>query len=156
LNAQNLVEKVSYLSSVDVIGDYPVEITYSDYGDFAGGGKFPRHIVQTEGGHPTLDITISSVQPHAAVAIEAPANVQPAQPPALRVEVTKFADGVFFFWTPNARNWAVDFGDHIVVVEGQGSDARSLAVIEEIKKAIPNKPIRYVVNTHAHYDHAGG
>jgi glyoxylase-like metal-dependent hydrolase (beta-lactamase superfamily II) len=90
------------------------------------------------------------------VTIEAPANVQSATAPPLRVEVSKFADGVFFFWTPNARNWAVDFGDHIVVVEGQGSDARSLAVIEEIKKAIPNKPIRTVINTHAHYDHAGG
>ena len=26
----------------------------------------------------------------------------------------------------------------------------------EIAKVIPNKPIRYVINTHAHYDHAGG
>ncbi len=156
LNAQNLVEKVSYLSTNDVIGDYPVEITYSEYGDFAG-VKFPRRIVQTEDGQPTLDITVNNVQPNAAAAIEAPANVQQAPPPPpLRVEVQKFADGVFFFVTPNARNWAVDFGDHIVVVEGQGSDARSLAVIEEIKKAIPNKPIRYVINTHAHYDHAGG
>ena len=43
-----------------------------------------------------------------------------------------------------------------MVVEGQGSEARSLAVIEEIKKAIPNKPIRTLINTHAHYDHAGG
>jgi len=157
LNAQNLVEKVSYLSSNDVIGDYPVEIAYSDYADF-GNIKFPRHIVQTEDSQPTLDITVNSVQPNAAVAIEAPANVQsaPMTPPPLRVEVSKFADGVFFFWTPNARNWAVDFGDHIVVVEGQGSEARSLATIEEIKKAIPNKAIRYVINTHAHYDHAGG
>jgi len=155
LNAQNLVEKVSYLSTNDVVGDYPLEITYSDYDDF-GGVKFPRHIVQTEDGHPTLDINVNNVQPNAAVAIEAPANVQSAQPAAQRIGVNKFADGVFFFETPNARNWAVDFGDHIVVVEGQGSDARSLAVIEEIKKAIPNKPIRYVINTHAHYDHAGG
>jgi len=156
LNAQNLVEKVSYLSTNDVIGDYPIEIAYTDYGDFAG-VKFPRRIVQTEDGQPTLDITVNNVQPNAAGAIEALANVQQAPPPPpLRVEVQKFADGVFFFWTPNARNWAVDFGDHIVVVEGQGSDARSLAVIEEIKKAIPNKPIRYVINTHAHYDHAGG
>ena len=156
LNAQNLVEKVSYLSTNDVIGDYPVEIAYTDYADFAG-VKFPRHIVQTEDGQPTLDINVNNVQPNAAVAIEAPANVQSAPPPPpLRVAVEKFADGIFFFVTPNARNWAVDFGDHIVVVEGQGSEARSLAAIEEIKKAIPNKPIRYVINTHAHYDHAGG
>src|SRR5207237_1674591 len=93
LNAQNLVEKVSYLSTNDVIGDYPIEIAYTDYGDF-GGVKFPRHIVQTEDGQPTLDIMVSSVQPNAAVAIDAPANVQSAPPPPLRVEVQKFADGV--------------------------------------------------------------
>jgi glyoxylase-like metal-dependent hydrolase (beta-lactamase superfamily II) len=155
LNAQNLVEKVSYLSTNDVVGDYPVEIAYSDYADF-GGVKFPRHIVQTEDGHPTLDITVSAVKPNVAVTIAAPANVQQAPTPQLRVGVEKLADGVWYFSTPNARNWAVEFADHVVVVEGIGSDARSLAVIEEIKKAIPNKPIRYVINTHAHYDHAGG
>jgi glyoxylase-like metal-dependent hydrolase (beta-lactamase superfamily II) len=155
LNAQNLVEKVSYLSTNEVVGDYPIEITYSDYADF-GGVKFPRHIVQTEDGHPTLDIIVTDVKPNAAVTIAAPANVQQATAPPLRVGVEKLADGVWYLSTPNARNWAVEFNDHIVVVEGIGSEARSLAAIEEIKKAIPNKPIRYVINTHAHYDHAGG
>jgi glyoxylase-like metal-dependent hydrolase (beta-lactamase superfamily II) len=155
LNAQNLVEKVSYLSTNEVVGDYPIEIAYSDYADFSG-VKFPRRIVQTEDGHPTLDITVSDVKPNAAVTIAAPANVQQAAVPPLRVGVEKLADGVWYLSTPNARNWAVEFNDHIVVVEGIGSEARSLAAIEEIKKAIPNKPIRFVINTHAHYDHAGG
>ena len=155
LNVQNLVEKVSYLSTNDVVGDYPIEIAYTDYADF-GGVKFPRHIVQTDDGHPTLDITVSDVKPNAPVALDVPANVQQAAAPQLRVTVDKLADGVWYFGTPNARNWAVEFGDHIVVVEGIGSEARSLAVIDEIKKVIPNKPIRYVINTHAHYDHAGG
>jgi glyoxylase-like metal-dependent hydrolase (beta-lactamase superfamily II) len=155
LNAQNLVEKVSYLSTNEVIGDYPIEIAYTDYADF-GGVKFPKHIMQIEDGHPTLDITVSEVKPNAAVSVDVPANVQTATPPALRVSVDKLADGVWYFGTPNARNWAVEFGDHVVVVEGMGSEARSLAVNEEIKKLVPNKPIRYVINTHAHYDHAGG
>jgi glyoxylase-like metal-dependent hydrolase (beta-lactamase superfamily II) len=155
LNAKNLVEKVSFLSTNEVVGDYPVEIAYSDYADF-GGVKFPRHIVQMEDGHPTLDITVSDVKPNSAMAIAVPANVQEAAAPPLRVGVEKLADGVWYFSTPNARNWAVEFNDHIVVVEGIGSEARSLAAVEEIKKAIPNKPIRYVINTHAHYDHAGG
>src|SRR5262252_4755483 len=30
------------------------------------------------------------------------------------------------------------------------------AIIEEVKKTIPNKPIKYVVNTHSHSDHSGG
>ena len=68
----------------------------------------------------------------------------------------KLADGVWYLSTPNAQSWAVEFNDHVVVVEGIASEERSLAVMDEIAKLIPNKPIRYVINTHAHYDHAGG
>ncbi len=155
LNAQNLVERVSYLSTDEVVGDYPVEISYTDYAEF-GGVKFPRHIVQTEDGWPTLDITISEVKPNTPVSLGVPANVREAAPTPLRVTVDKLADGVWYFATPNAHNWAVEFKDYVVVVEGIGSEARSLAVMDEIAKVIPNKPIRYVINTHAHYDHAGG
>jgi glyoxylase-like metal-dependent hydrolase (beta-lactamase superfamily II) len=157
LNAQNLVEKVSYLSTNEVVGDYPVEIAYSDYADFAG-IKFPRHIVQTEDGHPTLDIAVSEAKPGAPVALDVPANVrEAAAPPAApKIDVEKLADGVWYLTTPNARSWAVEFRDHVVVVEGIGSEARSLAVMAEIAKLLPAKPIRYVINTHAHYDHAGG
>ena len=93
LNAQNLVEKVSYLSTNEVVGDYPVEIAYTDYADF-GGVKFPRHIVQTEDGFPTFDITVSDVKPNAAVTMDVPANVPSATAPPLRVAVNKIADGV--------------------------------------------------------------
>jgi len=155
LNAQNLVEKVNYLSTNEVVGDYSVEIAYTDYADF-GGVKFPRHIVQNEDGFPTLDIVVNQVKPNAAVTIDVPANIQQATPAPLRVSVDKLADGVWYFGTPNARNWAVEFKDYVVVVEGIGSEARSLAVMDEIAKVIPNKPIRYVINTHAHYDHSGG
>jgi glyoxylase-like metal-dependent hydrolase (beta-lactamase superfamily II) len=44
----------------------------------------------------------------------------------------------------------------LLVIEGPQNDARATAVIAEIKRALPNKPIRYVVNTHHHFDHAGG
>ena len=46
--------------------------------------------------------------------------------------------------------------DHVVVLEGGQSEARGLAVIAETRRVIPNKPIRYLVNTHAHFDHASG
>ena len=50
----------------------------------------------------------------------------------------------------------VDFNDHIFVMETPGSDRVSLQAIEQIKKTIPNKPIKYVAVTHHHDDHAGG
>jgi len=157
LDDQNLVEKVNFLNTNEVIGDYPVEITYSDYADY-GGVKFPTHIVQTEDGHPTLGVAIREVKPNAAVALEAPENVQQAPPPPAVPAVTmdKLADGVWYVNAAGARSWAVEFKDYVVAVEGITGEARSLAVNEAIAKAIPNKPIKYVVNTHAHYDHAGG
>ena len=54
-----------------VLGDMPVEITYSDYEDF-GGIKFPTHIVQKQGGQTTLDLTVTNAQanvPNAALQV---------------------------------------------------------------------------------------
>jgi len=42
------------------------------------------------------------------------------------------------------------------VVEAPLDERRNLAVIEEIVKLVPGKPIRFLVNTHQHFDHIGG
>jgi glyoxylase-like metal-dependent hydrolase (beta-lactamase superfamily II) len=47
-------------------------------------------------------------------------------------------------------------GDHILVVESGQSDARGQAVMTAAKQAIPNKPVRFVVNSHPHSDHSSG
>ncbi len=60
INAQNQVERVQTWIDNPVLGDTLVETTFSDYRDF-GGISFPGHIVRTQGGHPVLDLTISSV-----------------------------------------------------------------------------------------------
>lgn len=46
--------------------------------------------------------------------------------------------------------------DYVIVVEGPLDDQRALAVIGEVRTLVPTKPIRYVVNSHPHFDHAGG
>ena len=68
----------------------------------------------------------------------------------------KLADGVFRI--RGAYNaLAVEFADHIVLFEpGPQNEARAQAIIAETKKVIPNKPIRYGVISHHHFDHTSG
>lgn len=70
--------------------------------------------------------------------------------------VTKHADKIYTTSAGGYNVLFVDFNDHIFVMETPGNDRVSLQAIEQIKKTIPNKPIKYVAVTHHHDDHAGG
>ena len=76
----------------------------------------------------------------------------------MTVTSEKLGDGVYRL-TTGAGSYdsiIVDFRDHIMMLEAGQNEARALAYIAEAKQLIPNKPIRYVMNTHAHSDHTGG
>ncbi|WP_221885685.1 MBL fold metallo-hydrolase [Variovorax sp. MHTC-1] len=51
---------------------------------------------------------------------------------------------------------AIEQREHLVLVEAPLDEARTQAVIEQAKALAPGKPIRFVVNSHAHFDHSGG
>jgi glyoxylase-like metal-dependent hydrolase (beta-lactamase superfamily II) len=152
VNDKNLVEKVDSWNTNPVLGDILTETTYADYKDF-GGVHFPTKITQKQGGGPTLDITVSEVKPNAPVDIQVPDNVRQA---SVKVETDKVADGVWYITGGTHHSVLVEMSDHLVVIEGPQDDARATAVIAEVKKTVPNKPIKYVVNSHHHFDHAGG
>ncbi len=155
INAQNQVERVQTAIDNAVLGDTTVETVFSDYRDF-GGVMFPGRISRTQGGHPVLDLTVSGVKANPAVDIAVPENVRNFKPAPVQVTVETLAPGVFYMVGGSHHSLAIDQRDHIVVVEGPQSEERSVAVIAKVKETIPNKPIKYLINTHVHFDHSGG
>ena len=114
-----------------------------------GGGAAPAPAGQ--GGRGPAGAAAPAVPPAGG----APQAAGGGQPPAGPPPVDKLGDGAFRIGG-NYTSLAIDMGDHVLVVESGQSDARGLAVMAAAKQAIPNKPIRFVVNSHPHFDHASG
>lgn len=156
VNGQNLLEKVETWMPDPLLGDMLVENTFSDYRDVAG-VRFPGRLVQTQGGVPVLDMTVADVQPNVPAPLDVPEAARRPVPPVGQVEVVKVADGVWLLVAPVGPNsLAVEFTDHVAIVEAPFSEERSLAVIAQVKQLVPAKPIRYLINTHHHFDHSSG
>ncbi|MGE3843187.1 MAG: MBL fold metallo-hydrolase [Vicinamibacterales bacterium] len=159
LSAQNLVERVETTIDIDYTGDTPIDGLYSEYRDF-GGVKFPMRITQREGGFPVLDLTVASVDPNNADAQRVGAEARPApaqQSAAERLpEPEKVAEGVWILTPGIEGSILVEFKDFVVILEAPVGEAYSTAALARAAKMFPAKPIRYVVNTHHHADHAAG
>lgn len=162
INDQNLVEHVQTWIPNPVLGDMLYEFRYTQYKDF-GTVKFPVDIHVHQGdqrldeGHNSMQITVKNVLPNPTVAaMTVPDNVRQATVQPTRVESQKLAEGVWYVGGAGANSVAVEFRDFAVVVEAPTSEERSIAVINEVHRLIPKKPIRYLVNTHHHFDHSGG
>jgi glyoxylase-like metal-dependent hydrolase (beta-lactamase superfamily II) len=156
LNDQNLVEMITTRFDNPVLGDNAFEAVFRDYKDF-GGVKFPARILQRNGGYTVLDVTITDVKQNISAAFDVPSSIRQTTAPQASQTIVpqRLAEGVWDL-PGGARTIAVEFRDYIAVVEAPESETRSIAAIDAIKKAIPNKPIRYVINTHSHFDHLGG
>ena len=172
LNGQNEVVRIQTFVPNPFLGDMVEEKTYGGYEDFRG-VRFPTgfhnhtnwdHELRPQGffgvrdgGHNSFSITVSDVQPNACgAAVTVPAAVRNATVPPEQVLSAEIADGVYYLTGGSHHSVAVEFADFVTVVEGPRNEARSLAVIAEVHRLIPNKPLKYVVNTHHHFDHSGG
>ena len=152
INNQNLVARVESRLSHPVMGDTEVVTEYSDYKDY-NGIKFPDRIEQSQGGAMVLDLHVNEVQVNAPSGIAVPELVRVAQEKAV---AEKAAEGVWFIGGGSHNSVAIEMKDHIMLVESPLYDARASAVLAEARRVIPGKPVRYVVNSHHHFDHAGG
>jgi glyoxylase-like metal-dependent hydrolase (beta-lactamase superfamily II) len=155
VDAQNLIERIDAVAPNAVLGDVPVEIRYSEYKDFAG-VKFPTRIRQTIGGYPALDLTVTDVQPNFAVEIAVPDPIKQTPAPYSKVATQMVADGVWYITGGSHHSVLIEMKDHLILVESPLNDERAAAVLAEVKSLVPNKPIKYVIATHHHFDHAGG
>ena len=153
VNAKNQVTEISTWIDNPVLGNTLVETKFIDYKDF-GGIQFPSQIVRTQGGHPVLDINVATAKANPNIEIKVPQDLTKA--PAVNVASEKISEGVFYLTGGTHHSLAIDQTDHITIIEAPLNEERSLAVIAKAKELIPNKPIKYLINTHAHFDHAGG
>src|SRR5205085_1169382 len=121
--------------------------------------KVPTHIVERQGDFPTLDLMITDAKANMPANIAAPQRAGGApgggaggpQGPSSQ----KLGDGVFLIM-PAYAAIAVDMKDGVVVLEGPQSTMRGEQIIAEVHKDIPGKSIKYVFNTHNHFDHSSG
>jgi len=169
INSDNLVDRVNTWIENPIFGDMLVQTLYTDYRD-NNGFKFPASIEQKRGGWATFEAQIlwanpnpANIQqlltppaPQPATGGTAVAAVPVAAPTAPAVKSEKLSDGVYRI--NGAYNaMAIEFKDYIVLFEGGAqSETRAQEIIAEAKRVIPNKPIRYSILTHHHFDHSSG
>ena len=162
INDSNEVEFVQTHIANPMFGDMLYENRYGPYKQF-GSVKFPTLIHHHEGdvrlnaGHNALEVEVSAVQANAPVQVLTPpdrARVPPAS--VAKIESEKLADGVWVVAGIRHESVAVEFRDFVTVIEAPLNEKRAIAVIDEVHRLFPNKSIRYLVNTHHHFDHSGG
>lgn len=149
-NAEHLLERAATTIDNNILGDIAYESSFSDYKDF-NGIKFPGHIVQQQAGLPLLDLNVTDVKTNVAL------NLQPgpAMPESGPLPPENLGPGIYLL--PGAYSTiAVGFKDHVTLIEAGQAGPRSLAVIAEVKRLFPDKPITELVITHPHFDHLGG
>jgi glyoxylase-like metal-dependent hydrolase (beta-lactamase superfamily II) len=163
INEMGYVDRVATRIDNNVLGDIVWDANYSDWKDF-GGVKFPTHIVQHQGTPVYFELNVSDVKVNAPVDITPPpgrgrggrGGGPGGRGAAAAGPISENLGGGFWLITGGYGAVVADFKDYIVVIEGPSNDMRAEQIIAEARRLIPNKPIKYVINTHTHFDHSGG
>ncbi len=151
IDERKLVTRVESTMPHPVLGDTAVVSEFLDYVDQAG--YFPQRIRQSQGGFPVLDLVVTEFSTQQAVDVAVPDSVRTASE---NVTVQPVAPGVWFLAGGSHNSVAIEQSQQIVLVETPLYDGRALAVIAAANKLVPGKTVKTVINSHHHFDHAGG
>ena len=167
INGQNQIQRIKTTVNDNTLGDFNIEQESTNQMTF-GNVKWPTAWHSHQGwddnwqfyrqstGHSAYGGEFRAVQPNTCDdPVPVPPSVAQAAFPT-QVTVEKMATGVYLLGGGPANSYMVEFDTFVAVFEAPTSEERSLAVIEEIVKLAPNKPIRWLISSHPHFDHIGG
>ena len=155
INPLGLVDRAETWVDHPIFGDLHVDTTYIDFQDI-NGVKVPTRSARKQAGMETFVTLTTGVRVNPRDVAALVAGPAPVPPPAVQPAVSeKLADGVYRIMSGYV-SLAVEFKDHVVVLEGGPSEASAVAVMAEAKRLFPAKRIKYVVSTHPHFDHSAG
>ena len=162
--ATGLPSKVMSATYHPALGDVAIETIFEDYAETGGLGGFQARLTLPRSYTTSLDrFRISeyrvSTSPNGRIDdLVAPPAVRSAPTPTatVTVEVEEVASGVWYLTGQSHHSVVVEFEEYLALVEAPQSEARTLAVIERVRALHPDKPLRYVINTHHHFDHSAG
>jgi len=142
------------------LGDMVVETSFANYTE-SGGLKLPTRITTRNDKYTVADIQVSRNTVNGEAGdLAAPADVTSAAVPPAAAPPTVTAEevgkGLWYLAGQSHHSVLAEFADHLVLIETPQNETRSAAVIAKAKELRPGKPIKYVINTHHHFDHSGG
>jgi hypothetical protein len=162
VNKRNEIESVTTHVANPMFGDMLYVWRYGPYKQF-GAVKYPSLIHHDEGdvrlnpAHNAMEIQISDVQANGPVQVFTPTGAEKLPGESVtKVESQKLAEGVWYVAGIRHASVAVEFRDFTAVIDAPLNEKRAIAVIDEVHRLVPDKAIRYLVNTHHHFDHSGG
>jgi glyoxylase-like metal-dependent hydrolase (beta-lactamase superfamily II) len=141
------------VTSESLLGDAKFEREFLEY-DSRSGIQLPGRVVTRVNGEVTDDLRLKSVSPNHSIPdslIATPRDYAAwtAQP---LEHVNTLAPGVWIVGGAGG-SLVVEFSDHVIVVDAIADPAD---VISRVKTLASGKPIRYVIPTHHHEEHARG
>jgi glyoxylase-like metal-dependent hydrolase (beta-lactamase superfamily II) len=156
---------IETLTDDPILGDRRTVTTFTRWQDAGNGLLYPRQYDIEVNGRLQTHSVFTAVTTNPPVAdslfvipdsIASRAQRSNPTPPPPVITVVELAPTVWRVEGGSHHTLVVDQGTRLVLVEAPQSAARMEAVLDTIRARFPNKRIAYVINTHHHWDHAGG